>query len=137
MTRKEFYQWYLRSDYINGGIYAKTEETMSTKKCKVCGRELPLSEFSKHKMTKDGFHTTCKTCMKKKIDAGQSAKAQKRCEVEVPAEPMPTPRVTIKPEAIIKRFGEDVGLGKISDDTLISELQRRGYKGKLTKEYEI
>ena len=130
MTRKEFYQWYLRSDYINGGIYAKTEETMSTKKCKVCGRELPLSEFSKHKMTKDGFHTTCKTCMKKKVDAGQLAKAQKRCKVEVPAESGQDEKMISFPAATV----EDITLRTYADDTLISELQRRGYKGKLTKE---
>jgi len=35
-----------------------------TKKCSKCGRELPLSEFTKHKITKDGLRTYCKECQK-------------------------------------------------------------------------
>lgn len=34
----------------------------NTKKCKKCGRELPLSEFYKHKRTADGHLSTCKEC---------------------------------------------------------------------------
>ena len=33
-----------------------------TKKCSKCGRELPLSEFSKQKATKDGLISWCKSC---------------------------------------------------------------------------
>jgi len=33
-----------------------------TKVCTKCGRELPLSEFSKHKITKDGLKNWCKSC---------------------------------------------------------------------------
>ena len=35
-----------------------------TKVCKKCGRELPLSEFYKHKTTKDGLIPWCKSCLK-------------------------------------------------------------------------
>lgn len=34
----------------------------STKKCKVCGKFLPLSEFSEDKRSKDGYRKTCKVC---------------------------------------------------------------------------
>ena len=34
-----------------------------TKTCKVCGRILPLSEFSKQSVTKDGHTTACKVCV--------------------------------------------------------------------------
>lgn len=37
----------------------------NTKICKKCGRELPLSEFSKHKITKDGYRNICKECCSK------------------------------------------------------------------------
>jgi len=37
-----------------------TEEL--TKKCTKCRRELPLSEFTKHKITKDGLDHWCKSC---------------------------------------------------------------------------
>ena len=33
-----------------------------TKICTKCGRELPLSEFTKHKITKDGLNHWCKSC---------------------------------------------------------------------------
>lgn len=33
-----------------------------TKTCKVCGRILPLSEFHKQSITKDGHTTVCKVC---------------------------------------------------------------------------
>ena len=35
-----------------------------TKKCTKCGRELPLSEFGKHKITKDGVRSWCKSCVR-------------------------------------------------------------------------
>ena len=35
-----------------------------TKVCTRCGRELPLSEFNKHKITKDGLNHQCKSCQK-------------------------------------------------------------------------
>ena len=37
-----------------------TEE--KTKVCSKCGRELPLSEFYKHKAYKDGLNCWCKSC---------------------------------------------------------------------------
>ena len=39
-----------------------TDET--TKVCAKCGRELPLSEFSKQKKSKDGLIPWCKSCLK-------------------------------------------------------------------------
>ena len=37
---------------------------MSTKTCRECGRDLPLSEFYKNKDTKDGLLNACKVCWK-------------------------------------------------------------------------
>ena len=33
-----------------------------TKVCMKCGRELPLSEFTKNHHSKDGYYNLCKTC---------------------------------------------------------------------------
>lgn len=33
-----------------------------TKVCRKCGRELPLSEFPRNALSKDGHINTCKTC---------------------------------------------------------------------------
>ena len=35
-----------------------------TKMCTKCGRELPLSEFTKNKASKDGLRAYCKECQK-------------------------------------------------------------------------
>lgn len=32
------------------------------KKCKACGRALPVSEFAKHWKSKDGYRNVCKNC---------------------------------------------------------------------------
>lgn len=37
---------------------------METKKCAKCGRELPVSEFYKSKVHKDGYQSYCKDCIK-------------------------------------------------------------------------
>ena len=48
---------------------------METKKCKCCGRELPLSEFHK---TGFGVTNTCKECVVKKQKEGKAAKKKER-----------------------------------------------------------
>lgn len=48
---------------------------METKKCKCCGRELPLSEFSRNGI---GVLNTCKECVKKKKIEGRAAKKKAR-----------------------------------------------------------
>ena len=48
---------------------------METKKCKCCGRELPLSEFHK---TGFGVTNTCKECVIKKQKEGRAAKKKER-----------------------------------------------------------
>lgn len=39
-----------------------TENTIQTKKCCKCGRELPLSEFSKNSAAKDRYDYYCRSC---------------------------------------------------------------------------
>ena len=40
----------------------KMEETIKTKKCSRCNRELPVTEFHKNSRTKDGLLSVCKSC---------------------------------------------------------------------------
>jgi ribosome-binding protein aMBF1 (putative translation factor) len=46
-----------------------------TKKCKCCGRELPLSEFNR---SGGGFLNTCKECVAIKKKEGREKKRQER-----------------------------------------------------------
>lgn len=48
---------------------------METKVCKVCGQELPLSEFRKSPFTTNGI-ATCKKCVNEKIKKQNYLKKQ-------------------------------------------------------------
>lgn len=39
---------------------------MKTKVCRVCGKELPITEYWKSSKAKDGLESRCKTCLKEK-----------------------------------------------------------------------
>lgn len=77
---------------------------METKVCKVCGQELPLSEFKKSPFTTNGI-ATCKKCVGEKIK---------------------------KTNYLKKTTGSTNNeLAKFTPRELIEELKSRGYKGKL------
>ena len=89
----------------------------TTKICKVCGRVLPVSEFSKHWKSKDGYRNICKSC------DGVHEKSV-ACSVV---------------ETVIKRSVEGgvPSLKGINAKDLIEELRYRGYKGKLVYTREV
>lgn len=77
---------------------------METKVCKVCGQELPLSEFRKSPFTVNGI-ATCNKCVSDKI---KKTKLFNRT-----------------------RSNNNSELAKFTPRELIGELKLRGYKGKL------
>lgn len=77
---------------------------METKVCKVCGKELPLSEFRKSLLAPNGI-ATCKKCVNEKI---KKTKLFKETTGSTNTE-----------------------LAKFTPRELIEELKSRGYKGKL------
>lgn len=77
---------------------------METKVCKVCGQELPLSEFRKSLLVPNGI-ATCKKCVNEKIKKTKLFK-----------------------ETTGSTNNE---LAKFTPRELIEELKSRGYKGKL------
>ena len=55
----------------------KEERTLipieKTKKCLGCGRTLPLTEFSRHWRSKDGYMEECKECRRRRTSAATSS----------------------------------------------------------------
>ena len=82
-------------------------QTIETRKCKCCGRELPASEFTK---TNLGVLKTCKECIGRKHAA---AHIRKKLDIEQ------------------KTFVEEARKLRLEDFTpreLLAELKRRGYR---------
>jgi len=79
-----------------------------TKKCKCCGRELPLSEFHK---TGFGLTSICKTCVVKKQQEGRKARKQERNYEQEIAD------------------ARKMRLKDFTGRDLLEELKRRGYCG--------
>lgn len=82
---------------------------METKVCKVCGKELPLSEFKVTALSPNGINTCSKCCIEKaRLSRSQNKKGE----------------------------GNNA-LSNFSPRELIEELRVRGYKGKLYYTHEI
>lgn len=77
---------------------------METKICPKCGKELPVSEFSKNSKAKDGLQSQCKSC--------QSAAHKEQ-------------------ERVKKLLGGKNGLSVYTPRELMQELHKRGYRGTL------
>lgn len=88
---------------------------METKVCKVCGVELPISEFKKTLMAPNGISTCNKCCSRKAVESRQSRQEG------------------------ASEGGGNTELSRFTARELIEELRTRGYKGKLyfTKEITI
>lgn len=80
----------------------------ATKKCKSCGRVLPLSQFGQHGKSKDGYKSSCKECNTKYIKSWK-----------------------------INRSLNEEGLEYFTEEALFKELKRRGYEGELTKKLSL
>lgn len=75
-----------------------------TKKCRTCGRELPLSEYYERRDSKDGLESSCKECRIK--DAAE--KCQRRRETRAAKRPLPE-QVNHK---VCKHCGRDLPLSE-------------------------
>lgn len=87
-------------------------EDVVIKRCKACGKELPLTSFSTYSKAKDGHRNTCKACFGAHMSAGKTNKLD-----------------TID-DCDNDNTGADEFKAYTSRD-LILELRRRGYRGKL------
>lgn len=86
------------------------------KKCKICGRELPISHFSKNSRSKDGYMSMCKDCLGERQSAGRKAKRENEMK-------------KIDDEVINAR---NLRLHDFTPRQLMEELKRRGYEFEAT-----
>jgi protein-arginine kinase activator protein McsA len=88
---------------------------METKVCKKCGQELPISEFYADKLGVDGLKAVCKECYMARQKELKLSKVKDAPKVE---------------SNVVKECKEN-NLENVPARLLISELRRRGYRGKL------
>lgn len=101
----------------------ETIENTQTKKCCKCGRELPLSEFSKNNSRKDGYDYYCRSC--KSIISKESRERTKSNKIKESG---------IYPANFFDRNtvgGGNPQLANFSARELMEELRARGYRGQL------
>ena len=115
-------------------------EYLPTKKCKVCGKVLPLSEFPFHPKSKDGHTATCSYCHAESVRAGQASSekvAEKRRKKELAKEHEQKPIAVPEPAEIVEAPKEGAGLNEyveqqieisikdFPDSVIIAEMRRR------------
>jgi hypothetical protein len=83
--------------------------TTTTKICRVCGKEKPISEFGKNSQYKDGLDSRCKNCRNAYAKGWYGDKH------------IPKTNTNANP-----------ALSNFTPRELIEELRARGYKGTLT-----
>lgn len=111
---------------------AKEVTEVPTKKCKICGKVLPLSEFPFHPKSKDGHTATCSYCHAESVRAGQAssekvAAKRRKKELEKVAkehEQKPTARLDEYVEQQVRLSIED-----LPDSIIIAEMRRRQLPG--------
>ena len=111
-----------------------TAET--TKKCTKCRRELPLSEFTKHKSRRDGLQCWCKSCrneLNKTRDRTTERKNTKKKEIVVKIEPTyPNDPLRVTPKR--KQTITDSGVYIYSDTCVNCKAYSAFYGGCLIRE---
>lgn len=87
---------------------------METKVCSKCGRELPITEYYKHKNAKDGLQAFCKECHCK---ATTEAARRRRAKAKSDAEAAKT--APIIPTLTPKDLGGTYNLAKWEKDIIV------------------
>ena len=80
-------------------------DNVECKVCNKCGRTLPLSEFSRHARTFDGYQVTCKSCYRALNEQSRSFRQEIKAErkaieaekAKAKAKPNPASRLSKAP----------------------------------------
>lgn len=108
----------------------KEQESIPTKKCAKCGRELPTTEFYTNIRNKDGFQDRCKDCQREWNREYQRKKAEEKKLATLNNEDkIETEKVIIdtKEHTMAKVYSEPE-LAKFTPRQLMQELKARGYR---------
>lgn len=103
------------NNVVDAQLTGMTKEPV--KVCKICGQELPLSEFNKNKSYRDGHDTRCKKCLSE-IKKQQKAAKKAAAKGFVITKPQPGIKATLS-------------LGDFTNEQLCAELRRRGFNGEI------
>lgn len=119
-------------------------EAPKTKHCSKCGRDLPLDAFGKKSNTKDGLQTWCKECQKASTLAARERRKNAQNKPQIEQKPG---KIEHKPGEIEHAPAPAASTAKpkrnylhyVSDEQLVAELKRRGYKGtiEMKKQFDI
>lgn len=111
------------SECVNG--LKKEVVEVKTKRCPKCGRELPLDQFNKKTLSKDGLQDRCKDCQNKWNQEYQRRKAKKRKQSENSITTI-TKMVDTQERTMCKVYS-DPELAKFTPRQLMQELKSRGF----------
>ena len=97
----------------------ESQEVVQTKKCHKCGRELPLSAFSKNARNKDGLQCYCRECqsrINKILNDRKREILRNNSDMPKSADGKPMLKVFANPE-----------LARFTPRQLMEELKSRGF----------
>ena len=104
------------------GLKKDVQEQVPMKKCKKCGRTLPLTEFNKSKASKDGLQYHCRDCHHEAMRTYHIKRAERELGKKISAykeEPKPTALTKVYAYPELARF---------QPRQLMEELKARGFK---------
>ena len=92
-------------------IHKQKKQDMELKKCSICGRELPITNYLTSRVNPDGLSLKCKECTRKQSMQRTIARANKITQ---------------------QGFKATLKISDFDDNMLIAELRRRGFTGEIT-----
>jgi len=108
------------------GVGAMEENVEETKTCRRCGRTLPIEEFSKNRMSRDGYLHRCKDCVNALSEAGRAGPSSRviRKETGVLIDFSVCPEVL---RAIAERAAEEL---RTIESQIVWELKKKENRGR-------